>query len=234
MYVGTVRTVVVYLSALPRCLCARPPACDPCRTNGRSAVTLSRVSQRLPVTVPMRAAVCHRSACLPSHPRCCTSTRRRSLALQLSILCMAESSRRLATTARRGGVRASAARVVASAANNERVISWHAGRRVLAKRRESRVRDSTTSMCWCRDAALYVLTCRLARVHARCQQDACSTLTAVLKSVWPFRARLLYKCQWDLQYYGNYLPQRQTLESHRVSEPSCESSSARKVCLEAL
>lgn len=116
MYVCTVRTLVVYLSALPSSLCARQPACGPCRTNSAGEVRSRSVS-----ACPSRcqcAAVCHRSARLPSHPRCCTSTGRLSLALQLSIVCMAESSRRLATTARRGGVRASAARVVASAANN--------------------------------------------------------------------------------------------------------------------
>jgi hypothetical protein len=131
---STFPPTVQHSTALP----VRPVAC--LRAMSRSAVTFGRGSAcpscchcqcaRLSGSGP--PASCH-------HIRRCTFTHPVDSrpVTDMSILCVAESRRRLATTARRGGVRASAARVVVAGAGS---VCWHAGR-VLAKRRgECRVR----------------------------------------------------------------------------------------------
>ena len=112
---------LLYLPCPLPCLCTLPPACDPCPMS-RSAVTLSRrVSASASASPSSQSRCCQyapaagppalpssASAITPAVARPHTSTLA-LLQLQLSILCVAESSE---VTARRGGVGASTARLL--------------------------------------------------------------------------------------------------------------------------
>jgi hypothetical protein len=125
---------------LGRRLCVRPPACDPCsmsRVRSRSVVVVSAPAP-LPLPVSHGANACPPAVCLrsarpaitPAVARPHTST----VALQLSILYVAASRRRLrllAMAARRGGegVDCEGAALLAGVLAD----AWHAGRMLAGR-----------------------------------------------------------------------------------------------------
>jgi hypothetical protein len=191
----------------------------------RSAVTFGRVS-----ACPSRCCCQCARPSLSGPPACCHHTRRctstRPVVDSRPATEYHVRGRVKAATGNdgeRGGVGASAARVVVASAGS---VCWHAGR-VLAKRRGecelTLISMYSTALNWYRT---HTLTCQLSSLLAngthtprsRHFQSPCGCIGAS-----PIHATVSFCRKGDLTL--------QNAESHKVFDPSCQSYSREGVCL---